>query len=425
MSEEDMMKLRARDLRRLRVLHQVLEKRLTQVEAAALVGLTDRQVRRLVQRVRREGDRAVVHRRRGQPSNRRVAAGLKAKVLRVYAQQYGDFGPTLAAEKLAERHGLVVSKETLRGWLRAQGIDHFGRRPRLHRAWRARKAHVGELVQLDGSHHAWLESRGPRCVLMAYIDDASSRVWARFYSHEGTWPALDSLFRYVQGYGVPLALYADRHTTYKSPAEPSVADQLEGRLPQSQFERCVADLGSHIIHAQSPQAKGRIERLFGTFQDRLIKEMRLAGIRTLEAANEFLEGYLPHDNARFAVQPAQPGDLHQPMDSEERLHRLLCLKTTRVLRRDWTVAHEGQLYQVHDQVRATQVVVEDRMDGTIRITHQGRALQFHAITARPVKEAPASPRVYIRRKPVKPLPDHPWQKRLLPERRKAATTTMR
>jgi transposase len=425
MIEEDMMKLRARDLRRLRVLHQVLEKRLTQVEAAALLGLTDRHVRRLVQRVRREGDRAVVHRRRGQPSNRRVAAGLKAKVLRLYARHYGDFGPTLAAEKLAERHGIRVSKETLRGWLREQGVDHFGRRPRPHRLWRARKAHVGELVQLDGSHHAWLEGRGPRCVLMGYIDDASSRVWARFYSHEGTWPALDSLFRYVQGYGVPLALYADRHTTYKSPAEPSVADQLEGRLPQSQFERCVADLGSHVIHAQSPQAKGRIERLFGTFQDRLIKEMRLAGIRTLEAANEFLEGYLPHYNARFAVQPAQPGDLHQPMDSEERLHRLLCLKTTRVLRRDWTVAHEGQLYQVHDQVRATQVVVEDRMDGTIRITHQGRALQFQAITARPVKAAPTSPRVYIRRKPVKPLPDHPWQKRFLPERRKAATTMMR
>jgi len=260
---------------------------------------------------------------------------------------------------------------------------------------------------------------------MAYIDDASSRVWARFYSHEGTWPALDSLFRYVQSYGVPLALYADRHTTYKSPAEPTVADQLEGRVPQSQFERCVAELGSQVIHAQSPQAKGRIERLFGTFQDRLVKEMRLAGICTLEAANDFLACYLPDYNRRFAVQPAQPGDLQRPMGSEERLHRLLCLKTTRVVRRDWTVAHEGHLYQVHDQVRATQVVIEERVDGTIRITHQGRALEFQAITARPVKKVSASPRVYARRKPVKPLPDHPWQERFLPERRKAATTMMR
>jgi hypothetical protein len=425
MIEEDMMKLRSRDLRRLRVIHHVLEKRLTQVQGAALLGLTDRHVRRLVRGVRREGDRAVVHRRRGQPSNRRLPAGLRAKVLRMYDQHYRDFGPTLAAEKLAERHGLTVSRETLRGWLRAQGVDHFGRRPRPHRRWRVRKAHVGELVQLDGSHHKWLEGRGPRCVLMAYIDDASSRVWARFYSHEGTWPALDSLFRYVQSYGVPLALYADRHTTYKSPAEPTVADQLEGRVPQSQFERCVAELGSQVIHAQSPQAKGRIERLFGTFQDRLVKEMRLAGICTLEAANDFLARSLPDYNRRFAVQPAQPGDLHRPMGSEERLHRLLCLKTTRVLRRDWTVAHEGHLYQVHDQVRATQVVIEERVDGTIRITHQGRALEFQAITARPVKKVSASPRVYARRKPVKPLPDHPWQKRFLPERRKAATTMMR
>jgi len=414
-----------KELRRVHMLRLAMEKQVRQREVAGWLGVTVRHVRRLIKRLRAEGEAGLVHRLRGQPSNRRYPSRLKARVLALYAKHYEDFGPTLAAEKLAERHHLELSAETLRLWLRAEGRDHFGRHPRPHRAWRERKAYCGELVQLDGSHHDWFEGRGPRCVLMAYIDDASSRVWARFYSHEGTWPALDSLFRYVQGYGVPLALYADRHTTYKSPAEPSVADQLEGRLPQSQFERCVADLGSHVIHAQSPQAKGRIERLFGTFQDRLIKEMRLAGIQTLEAANEFLEGYLPHYNARFAVQPAQPGDLHQPMDSEERLHRLLCLKTTRVLRRDWTVAHEGQLYQVHDQVRTTQVVVEDRMDGTIRITHQGRALQFHAITARPVKEAPASPRVYIRRKPVKPLPHHPWQKRFLPERRKAATTTMR
>ena len=422
MRGEDIVRLHVQELRRLRVIHHIMEKRLTQCEAATLLGLTDRQIRRLVQRVRREGDRALGHRRRGQPSKRRLAVGFKAKVLRLYGQHYGDFGPTLAAEKLAERHGLQVSKETLRGWLREQGIDHFCRRPRPHRVWRARKPRVGELVQLDGSHHEWLEGRGPRCVWMGSIDDASSRVWARFYSHDGTWPALDSLCRYVQCSGVPLTFYVDRHTTYKSPSAPSQAEQLEGRPAQSQFERCVADLGSQLIHARSPQAKGRIERLFGTFQDRLIKEMRVAGICTLEAANDFLEQYLPHDNARFAVQPAQPGDLHRSIDDPERLSRLLCLKTTRVLRRDWTVAHHGRLYQVRDQVRATHVVVEERLDGTVQITHEGRALHWEVITARPIRAAVATPRVYARRKPVKPLPDHPWQKRFLPERRKAATT---
>jgi transposase len=421
---EDIVKMSGKELRRLQVIRHVIEKTLTQVRAAALLGLTDRQVRRLVRRVQREGDGALAHRRRGQPSNRRLAAALKARVLRLYAHRYGDFGPTLAAEKLAEQHGITVSKETVRSWLREQGIDHFRRRPRPHRAWRARKARVGELVQLDGSHHKWLEGRGPQCVLMAYIDDASSRVWARFYPYEGTWPALDSLLRYVQCYGVPLALYADRHSTYKSPSEPTVAEQLEGRGPQSQFERSVQELGSQVIHAQSPQAKGRIERLFGTLQDRLIKEMRLAGIRTMAAANDFLDGYLPRYNQRFAVPPAQPGDLHRPVTTGESLHRRLCLKTTRVLRRDWTVVHHGQLYQVHDPLRATHVVVEERVDGTIRITHQGRALQYHAIATRPVKKDESCPIVYAPRRRVKPMPDHPWQKRFLPERRKSAMASM-
>jgi len=210
----------------------------------------------------------------------------------------------VAAEKLAERHGLTVSAETLRGWLVAQGVTHFRRRKRPHRAWRPRKAHVGELVQMDGSHHDWFEGRGPRCVLLAYIDDASSRVWARFYEYEGTIPALDSLGRYVRRYGLPVAIYTDKHTTYKALAEPTMAEQLRGQKPQSQFERCLAAWGVEVLHAHSPQAKGRVERLFGTFQDRVVKELRLAGIATLATANAFLETYLPAYNQRFAVPPA-------------------------------------------------------------------------------------------------------------------------
>lgn len=180
-------------------------------------------------------------------------------MLKLYETRYADFGPTLAAEKLAERHGISLSDETLRRWLRERGIEHFTRRKRPHRAWRERKAYVGELIQLDGSHHDWFEGRGPRCVLMAYIDDASSRVWARFYEYEGTIPALDSLGRYVRCYGMPLALYTDKHMTYRSPAEPTVAEQLAGRKPQSQFERSLAKLGVEVLHAHSPQAKGRVE----------------------------------------------------------------------------------------------------------------------------------------------------------------------
>lgn len=412
---EDRVMMSVKELRRVHVIRQAMEKKMTQVKAGALVGLTARHVRRLIQRVRREGDRGLAHRGRGKPSNRRIAERLKAKVLRLYEQRYGDFGPTLAAEKLAERHGITISEETLRLWLKARGIDHFTRRKRPHRAWRERKAHVGELVQLDGSHHDWLEGRGPRGVLMAYIDDASSRVFARFYEYEGTIPAMDSFTRYVTQHGIPLAVYADKHTTYRSPAEPTIAEQLAGVEPTSQFGRALGELGVELIPAHSPQAKGRIERLFGTFQDRLIKELRLAGVATLDEANRFLEAYLPIYNRRFAVQPAQVADLHQPRPAGCDLDRILCLKTTRCLRKDFTIAHQGHLYQIHDNVRATHVLVEDCVDGTMQITHHGRPLGFHAIASRPLKAAEVK-KVHLPRRSVTPRPDHPWRTRLLPER---------
>lgn len=412
---EDRVLMSGKELRRVHVMRQVVEKRITQVRAGALLGLTVRQVRRLLQRVRQEGDRGLVHRGRGKPSNRRIPEQFKAQVLRLYDTQYGDFGPTLAVEKLAERHGLAVSVETLRGWLVAKGVTHFRRRKRPHRAWRARKAHVGELVQLDGSQHDWLEGRGPAGVLMAYIDDASSRVFARFYAHEGTIPAMDSFQRYGTRYGIPLALYADKHTTYQSPAEPTVEEQLTGTKPQSQFGRALSELGVELIAAHSPQAKGRVERLFKTFQDRLVKELRLAGVTTLKDANRFLEAYLPRYNRGFAVPPAQAADLHRPKPTAHALARSLCIKTTRCLRKDFTIAHEGRLYQVHDHLRATQVVVEAHVDGTMRLTHQGRPLRFHVIAARPVPTA-AAPTVSRSRRSIQPAANHPWRKRWLPDR---------
>lgn len=404
---EDRVIMSVEELRRLHVIRQVMEKTITQVKAGTLVGLTARHVRRLIQRVRAEGEAGLAHRARGRPSNRRSPPSLKTRVLRLYARHYGDFGPTLAAEKLAARHGIGLSAETVRRWLRAEGVDHFARRPRPHRAWRARKAQVGELLQLDGSHHDWFEGRGPRCVLMAYIDDASSRVWARFYAYEGTQPALDSVGRYVRRYGVPLAIYADRHTTYKSPGEPTLEEQLDGRVPHSQFHRCLDELGSQLIHAQSPQAKGRVERLFKTLQDRLVKELRLAGIATLADANRFLDGYLPQHNRRFAVRPAQAGDLHRRVAAGTDLRAVLAVKTPRVLRRDWTVRHGGQCYQIQDRLRATSVLVEERVDGTVRITHRGRPLAYRSLTARPAKTQEPAKRPRLR-PPVKPRVDHPW-----------------
>jgi transposase len=409
MVREDRIVMSGREFRRVHVIRQVVERQLTQQQASEALGVTTRQIRRLSHRLQAEGDSGLAHRSRGQPSNRRKPAAFKQQVLQLYARHYGDFGPMLAVEQLATHHGLTLSDETLRRWLRAQGIDHFRRRPRPHRTWRARRAHRGELVQLDGSHHDWFEGRGPRCVLMAYIDDASSRVYARFYDYEGTRPALDSFQRYVKQYGIPLAVYADKHTTYRSPAEPTVEEQLAGVAPTSQFGRALRDLGVELIAAHSPQAKGRIERLFHTLQDRLVKEMRMAGIATLAEANQFLPAWLAQHNRRFAVQPAQAADLHRPLPVGTDVRAVLALRTRRVLRRDRTVAHGGQLYQIQDRVRATHVVVEERVDGALRLLHGDRRLTYQRI----VKPSPAlvSPPPPQRPRPVaKPKPTHPWNR---------------
>lgn len=234
---EERIVMRGSELRRVHVIRQVLAKQLTQHAAGEALGLTVRHIRRLRDRLRAEGETGLAHRGRGRPSNRQKPAAFRRQVLQIYARHYGDFGPTLAVEQLAAHHGLTLSDETLRRWLRAEGREHFRRRPRPHRTWRPRRAHCGELVQLDGSHHDWFEGRGPRCVLLAYIDDASSRVFARFYEHEGTLPALDSFQRYVTRHGIPLAVYADKHTTYRAPADPTLEAQLTGVAPLSQFGR--------------------------------------------------------------------------------------------------------------------------------------------------------------------------------------------
>ena len=415
MVREDRVIMSVKELRRVPVIRQTREKQLTQVKAGTLLGLTPRHIRRLLARVAQAGDHGLAHRGRGTPSNRRLPEKLQTKALTLCETRYGDVGPTLAAEQLAEHQGITLSDETLRGWRLAKGVTHFQRRKRPHRAWRERKAQVGELVQLDGSHHDWVEERGPRCVLMAYIDDASSRVYARFYESEGTIPAMDSFTRYVRRYGIPLAVYADKHTTYQSLAEPTVEEQLAGTKPQRQVGRALSELGIELIAAHSPQAKGRVERLCKTLQDRLVKERRLAGITTIEAANRFLDEWLPIYNRRCSVQPAQPADLHRPRPASRELDRSLCITTTRCLRRDWTVAHHGHLSQVQTNIRATHVLVEERIDGTMRITHQGRPLGFHAIASRPMKAAEAK-KVPRPRYPVTPRPDHPWRTRLRPER---------
>jgi len=409
MAGEDMIMIRQGELKRLHVIQKVLERVIKQGEAAEILSLSGRQIRRIVKRIRDEGNRGVIHKSRGRPSNRRIPHKIRDRVIRLYRAQYKGFGPTLASEKLLERDRIGISDETLRRWLIEAGDWKKSRKRGRHRQWRERKHHAGEMVQMDGSHHAWFEDRGDPCVLMSYIDDANGEAFARFYGYEGTIPAMDSFKRYIKKKGLPMKVYLDKHSTYKSTAKPTIEDELNDVAPLSEFERALRELGVEVSHAHSPQAKGRIERLFRTLQDRLVKEMRLRGIRTIEEGNQFLEEYLPLYNKRFSVYPKEKDDFHRPLPKGVDLDAILCIKTERALRNDFTVAHHRKLYQVEETIKASKVMVQDRIDGSMVMVHQDRALRFKEITERPLREK-KQPVVARRRKSYIPPADHPWRR---------------
>lgn len=410
MAGEDILIMRQKELKRLHVIQKVLEKGIKQAEAAEILGLSCRQIRRIVRRVRLEGDKGVIHKSRGQPSKRRIPDATRDKIIELYRSQYWDFGPTLASEKLEERDHYQVSDETLRLWLLASGDWKKRRKGRKHRRWRERKHQFGEMVQMDGSHHDWFEGRGTECVLMSYIDDATGKVFARFYGYEGTIPAMDSFKRYSRKYGLPMSVYLDRHTTYKSTAKAaSIEEVVNEEVPLSQFERALKELQVKVLHATSPQAKGRVERLFRTFQDRMVKEMRLRGIRTLEEGNAFLRQYLPIYNRRFSVAPRQPEDLHRPLPKALNLDAVLCIKTERKLRNDFTIAHNKKLYQIEERTKASKLVVHEYINGSMRMIVGDRSLRFKEITSRPVKEQEKRPVRKTTKKRYIPTADHPWR----------------
>ena len=402
MAGEDIIMLRQRELKRLHVIHKVLEGTLTQRDAAGLISLTERQIRRIVTRIREEGDEGIRHKSRGRPSNRKLP--FKERIVQLYRSSYPDFGPTLFTEKLEEREGITVSRETVRTWLMEEGEWKKHRKRKAHRQWRERKDHYGEMLQMDGSHHDWFEGRGPTSVLMAYIDDATGRVYGRFYEYEGTIPAMDSFKGYITKHGLPMTVYLDKHTTYKSWVRKDEFQEVE---PISQFGRALQELGVRKLHAHSPQAKGRIERLFHTFQDRAVKEMRLQGVSTIDEANKFLVSYLPVYNRRFSVTPKKKVNLHRRLKDID-LDTILCIKTERTLKNDHTIQLNGKLYQIEDSIRAKRVTIEELIDGTMRIRHKGVPLSFHEIVQRPA--TPEKERPYIARgKGHRPPIDHAWR----------------
>lgn len=417
---EERVTMTTRELDRLKVIHHVLQHKLTWPHAAAQLTLSVRQVGRWCARVRTEGHTGIVHRLRGRPSNHRLSAGRLAKALELVKTRYPDFGPTFATEKLRERHHLVLSTETLRQGMIAAGLWK-PRRPRTaHRAWRPRRACVGELVQLDGSDHAWFEARAPRCVLLLYIDDATSRLlYGEFVDVEDTLTLLRTTKTYLQQAGRPVAFYVDKDSIYRVNRQATIEEQLQDSAPLTQFTRAMRELDIEVIPANSPQAKGRVERSFDTHQDRLVKELRLAGISTRDAANRFLqERYLPDHNARFAVEPTDPTDAHRPLLKPHDLDAILSVQTTRTVDHDFTVRLQNRFFQLGPQqpVRlrpGDTVLIEQRLDGTTHLRAKGRYLAFEPIAKRP----PRRPRLAVTTAPVglrprqayRPPRTHPWK----------------
>jgi hypothetical protein len=385
----DRIEMSQRERDRLKVLQSVRDRQRTQVEAARLLRLSVRQVRRLLRRLEGEGDTALVHGLRGKPSNRRLDPKLRQKALRLYRQRFADFGPTFASEKLAEL-GLAVSPDALRRWLLAEGLWQRRRRRDQHRSRRPRRACFGELVQMDTSIHDWTEGRGAPMVLVQMIDDATSRSLARFYPADTVEAHLDLLGRWLCRYGRPLALYADRHSIFQPQGQDA---------GPTQFGRALAELGIELIPAHSPQAKGRVERSFGTAQDRWVKELRLAGVTTCDQANALLEDrLLPHWQEHFTVAAGQSRDAHRPLGAKHNLAAILSVQHQRVVANDYTVRLDNRHYQLDKPIwpgeRGGRVTIELRLDGTMAIRLGSRYLNYHAITAggEPLGAPPPDPR---------------------------------
>ncbi len=417
-----------RELGRVEVLARVKSKGLRLVDAGVLMRLGYRQTKRLWKRYQEEGAAGLKHRSAGRRSNRAYAEKFRRKVLRLVGEKYGGpvgerFGPTLAAEHLAAEDGQRVDAETLRRWMREEGLWSRERRRRRHRRRRARKAHFGEMVQMDGSFHPWLEERGPGGCLMDLVDDATNTTLARLGEEETIWAAAGALRSWVERYGVPLKLYVDGKNLYKRPA--NAQERLRGEEPITQFGRMCAKLGIELIAANSPQAKGRVERVHGTHQDRLVKKLRRKNITTPAEANTYLEAdYLPEHNRRFARPAARREDYHRGAPCAAKLDKIFRLETERVIGDDWVVRYDNRFFQLERQSRhyapaRGQVLVCEWPDGRLDIEYRGRAVLWREIPAptKPsVREAKqvgsriSSPAPGPAKRKWVPAADHPWRR---------------
>ena len=385
------------DRDRLVTLKKAKKKLITQREAAEELGVSVRQVKRLLYALKKHGDKAVIHGLRGRPSSRKIAEKVEREAVTILSTPvYRGFGPTLAAEYLGKKHGIGASKETVRQWMMRAKLWR-GKKARVQEIhmWRPRRSRFGELVQWDTSDHDWLEGRGEELYLIAMIDDATSRLFARFVRHDSTVENMKVLWSYVEKFGRPVAFYTDKASLFQTAEkhkrdEPGVEkDAVE--MPPTQIGRALRELGITWIAAHSPQAKGRVERNFETAQDRLVKGMRVAGVRTLEQANDYLANdYLVWWERELTVEAANPDDAHRPLEKSHNLAASLSEVETRQVRPDYTLRWDGKLYQIErpavvSGLRGATVRIEQRLDGSMAVRYGEKYLPVKecAVAAKP------------------------------------------
>lgn len=398
------------------------------VDAAAHLGLSYRHCSRSYQRYRRAGDAGLVHQSRGQRSNRQTDPAVRQAILQRYEERYAGFGPTLAAEKLGEE-GYAIDHETLRRWLLAEGRWARQRRRSPYRQRRARRQHFGELVQIDGSFHHWFGPDHPQCCLIEMIDDATGRRLCLMATEETTEACMRLLWQWIERYGRPKALYADKKNVFVTNRAATLEEQLAGEEPRTVFGKACAKLDIAIIPAHSPQAKGRVERAHGVQQDRLVKELRLRGVTTIDGANEVLEGgFVEQLNAKFAQPPAEQEDAHRPVPAEVNLAEVFCFEEQRVVMNDWVVRYQNRVFQISRDNRVLprakeKVTVRRLVDGTVQLVHKGQTLRHREIepdaVVRVAESQKAGPRPATVKAAYKPAPTHPWRHSRLSKRNQA------
>jgi transposase len=421
--KETLLQMSRQELERKRLLDKVLDRTIRQKDAAEGIRVSERHLRRLLWRYREHGVFALISKRRGKPSNHKIPEAMEVRVIELVSSRYHDFGPTMALEKLQEHHQIHVSVETLRKWMIRAGLWRGkARRKARHHPLRERRPRYGELVQIDGSPHDWFEGRAPECTLILFIDDATSDpLLARFFPAETTVAYMVSLRRYIEMYGLPIAFYSDKDSALHI----NKKDRLdEGEV--TQIGRIVQTLDIELIPANSPQAKGRVERAFQTFQDRLVKEMRLVGISSIEAGNAFLEGYLPEYRRRFAKPPKLQENAHRPLVfSPDELDLIFSIQHQRVLSKNLSLQFKKVIYNIQTPgigyaLRGAKVTVCECLNGEIILLRDGKPLPYstlklghagpHVETAKTINAR--IDRVIARNKAnpkCKPAPDHPWR----------------